>query len=295
MRLHGGGGLWSRRHLWATMAAMAVAIPGGAHGQPLSPPDEGLRPALHGLVSPQTLDMNLSQTTEAVRALEWAEGQSVRVVEDLKEAAGPTPPVEGPQPRRAMAPEFAAPVAGVNFDGIPATGVLPPDTVGDVGPNHYIQMVNTAFAIYDKTGNLLAGPTLINAPLEPVRRARARARTTATRSSATTIWPTAGCSASSPCRAAPKGSTSASPSHAPPIRSPVAGSSTTSRPSTAPPVSPSSPTIPRSGSGPTPTTWARSAASRTAGSTCGRSIARACWPARRQGWSSSRSRGHPSS
>jgi hypothetical protein len=52
--------------------------------------------------------------------------------------------------------------AGVNFEGIPATGALPPDTVGDVGPNHYIQMVNTAFAIYDKSGNLLAGPSPIS-------------------------------------------------------------------------------------------------------------------------------------
>src|SRR5919106_186517 len=43
------------------------------------------------------------------------------------------------------------------------TGTLPPDTVGDVGPKHYIQMVNTAFAIYDKNGNLLVGPTPINA------------------------------------------------------------------------------------------------------------------------------------
>ena len=45
-----------------------------------------------------------------------------------------------------------------------ATGFysVPPDPVGDVGPNHYVQMVNTAFAIFDKNGNLLAGPTAIN-------------------------------------------------------------------------------------------------------------------------------------
>ena len=35
-------------------------------------------------------------------------------------------------------------------------GCSPPDTVGDVGPNHYIQMVNaTKVAIHDKTGTLL--------------------------------------------------------------------------------------------------------------------------------------------
>jgi hypothetical protein len=36
--------------------------------------------------------------------------------------------------------------------------VNPPDPVGDVGPNHYVEMVNLAFAVYDKAGNLLLGP-----------------------------------------------------------------------------------------------------------------------------------------
>ena len=36
--------------------------------------------------------------------------------------------------------------------------VNPPDPVGDVGPNHYVEMVNLVFAVYDKTGNLLLGP-----------------------------------------------------------------------------------------------------------------------------------------
>ena len=38
----------------------------------------------------------------------------------------------------------------------------PPDTIGDVGPNHYVQMVNTSFAIFDKDGNKLSGPNDIN-------------------------------------------------------------------------------------------------------------------------------------
>jgi hypothetical protein len=37
--------------------------------------------------------------------------------------------------------------------------VNPPDPVGDVGPAHYVEMVNLAFAVYDKQGNLLTGPT----------------------------------------------------------------------------------------------------------------------------------------
>ena len=50
----------------------------------------------------------------------------------------------------------------LNIDGIPFTGVFPPDTVGDVGPNHYIQMVNgtggTVLGVIDKSGSILAGP-----------------------------------------------------------------------------------------------------------------------------------------
>ncbi len=36
--------------------------------------------------------------------------------------------------------------------------VNPPDPVGDVGPNHYVEMVNLLFAVYDKQGNRLLGP-----------------------------------------------------------------------------------------------------------------------------------------
>jgi hypothetical protein len=36
--------------------------------------------------------------------------------------------------------------------------VNPPDPNGEVGPNNYVEMVNLAFAVYDKAGNLLLGP-----------------------------------------------------------------------------------------------------------------------------------------
>ena len=34
----------------------------------------------------------------------------------------------------------------------------PPDSDGDVGPNHYVEAINSAFAVYTKTGTLLVGP-----------------------------------------------------------------------------------------------------------------------------------------
>jgi hypothetical protein len=53
-----------------------------------------------------------------------------------------------------------------NFDGLSNLDnfnlfgfrVNPPDPVGDVGPNHYVEMVNLAYAVYDKSGNIVAGP-----------------------------------------------------------------------------------------------------------------------------------------
>jgi hypothetical protein len=47
----------------------------------------------------------------------------------------------------------------VNVDGVGnVNGVYPPDTDGDVGPNHYFQMINLSFAIFSKTGARLYGP-----------------------------------------------------------------------------------------------------------------------------------------
>lgn len=47
----------------------------------------------------------------------------------------------------------------VNIEGVGnVNGVAPPDTDGDVGPDHYFQMINLSFAIFDKQGNKLYGP-----------------------------------------------------------------------------------------------------------------------------------------
>ena len=64
----------------------------------------------------------------------------------------------------AQAAAIAAPLA--NFEGLSNQDnfnvfgfrVNPPDPVGDVGPNHYVEMVNLVFAVYSKTGTKLLGP-----------------------------------------------------------------------------------------------------------------------------------------
>jgi hypothetical protein len=72
--------------------------------------------------------------------------------------------LQGSAAARAGTEAVSAPL--VNFEGIagpdniPILGgiPIPPDPDGDVGPNHYVQMVNTAWAVYSKTGTRLLGP-----------------------------------------------------------------------------------------------------------------------------------------
>jgi hypothetical protein len=48
----------------------------------------------------------------------------------------------------------------INVLGFPT---VPPDPNGDVGPAHYVQMINLVSAVFDKTGNLIFGPFPNNA------------------------------------------------------------------------------------------------------------------------------------
>ena len=83
--------------------------------------------------------------------------------------AGPDPVIQtsetvGNRPFNEML--AAAPAPLTTFKGLDLTnwgGGWPPDTHGDVGPNHYIQAVNTSVGIFDKaTGTRLAAFTINN-------------------------------------------------------------------------------------------------------------------------------------
>jgi hypothetical protein len=49
----------------------------------------------------------------------------------------------------------------LNFDGQTSPS-YPPDCNGTAGPNHFMQTINTVYAIYNKSGVLVAGPTNLN-------------------------------------------------------------------------------------------------------------------------------------
>ncbi|TYC19188.1 hypothetical protein FXF52_37985 [Micromonospora sp. MP36] len=88
---------------------------------------------------------------------------SVRPARSLERAAvNPSAKEGSDQVQRGFTasrvPEFTATFEGVGN----VAGVLPPDTNGDVGPNHYVQMVNLHYAVYDKSGTKLLGPLPTN-------------------------------------------------------------------------------------------------------------------------------------
>jgi hypothetical protein len=72
------------------------------------------------------------------------------------EAAGAAAPQAAP----TIAPPLLTFEGLSNQDNFDVFGfrVNPPDPVGDVGPNHYVEMINLVFAVYDKAGNKLLGP-----------------------------------------------------------------------------------------------------------------------------------------
>ncbi len=74
--------------------------------------------------------------------------------------------------RSFAAQSMLVPTTTLNFDGVgngfagPSGSFTvqsaPPDTNGDVGPNHYIQTVNSSFAIFNKSGTAVYGPVALN-------------------------------------------------------------------------------------------------------------------------------------
>jgi hypothetical protein len=91
---------------------------------------------------------------------------------EVRPERGPVAKDTGFSGDAALHPSKAAAKKGevfANFEGISNLDnfnlfgfrVNPPDPVGDVGPQHYVEMVNLAVAVYDKSGTLLAGPFAI--------------------------------------------------------------------------------------------------------------------------------------
>src|SRR5438874_2789466 len=109
----------------------------------------------------------LRQMPPALRA----QGQRVHPVLPLPRHGGGGVTAADPVLQSFIAQPLA-PALTLNFDGVgdgfsgPAgtftVAGAPPDTNGSVGPNHYVQTVNTDFAVFDKSGAAILGPVPIN-------------------------------------------------------------------------------------------------------------------------------------
>jgi hypothetical protein len=77
---------------------------------------------------------------------------------------------------QGIAPPAAIPAPLVGFEGVNnqdnfnvyAGYVVPPDTEGDVGPNHYVQVVNLLFRVFNKSGTALTAPLPISTLFAPL-------------------------------------------------------------------------------------------------------------------------------
>src|SRR2546429_6508147 len=140
------------------VAALALATSGAALGLPPLGRPLPIEPGVHGISAPLWL------MRPAPVEPSDAEHEPRRI--PLGALAGAE---QDPVVQRALPALLAAP-ATVSFDGIglgtvsvPSAQAFqvevdPPDPSGDIGPNHYVQSVNSSFAVFSRTGTLLLGP-----------------------------------------------------------------------------------------------------------------------------------------
>jgi N-acetylneuraminic acid mutarotase len=125
------------------------------------------RPDVVRMVGPVMLNTNLRDLPYIAPKDEFEE----RVMTRYPHGTGAAPAVAPPSAwlqkllKGIFRPTPTMPGPLLTFDGLAAAqacACAPPDTDGDVGPNHYVEAVNVAFNVYDKNGNSLAGPTTYN-------------------------------------------------------------------------------------------------------------------------------------
>jgi hypothetical protein len=165
------GGTWVRRRGVFVLAALLIAaLAAAAHAGPAAAAGPEFSGAVAFDVSKPLAELAAGRTAPPVddAALGFGpEGIDIHAGSfsalDLLTAAA-RPDAAAASASTATTSAIPAPLA--NFEGLSNQDnfnvfgfrVNPPDPVGDVGPNHYVEMINLVFAVYDKAGNLLLGP-----------------------------------------------------------------------------------------------------------------------------------------
>lgn len=138
-------------------------------------------PEVHGRMIPTRQDIDLSEPPTGFVPPRWKPGDPTIDPGDLESSNArlaasdswfkrwlrrlccaifscrPDPPVLPPK-----SPDPTSVTDGVSFEGIPATTYIVPDPVGDIGPDYYVQAVNSAFQIFSTSGAPLTQALYIN-------------------------------------------------------------------------------------------------------------------------------------
>ena len=133
-----------------------------AQGTTPAQPSSGL-PTLVQMVGPVRQDQDLRSLPYIPPSPEIEER---RLTRHSRPETGEPPPISGFARFQSLLEEVLAPVPAMpgpvlTFDGMNSAqsgcSCLPPDSDGDVGPNHYVNVVNASIKIFDKSGNPLNG------------------------------------------------------------------------------------------------------------------------------------------
>jgi hypothetical protein len=151
------------------LCAALLALAGSLNAYPASAQGDFTKP--HKLV-PTLSKAVYFDRSPSVRSLKKAPSTYPfsRIVKEVRPEDWPIVPAtrfKGDPARqgttRGPHPAIGGPL--LTFEGLRNTFnpflVAPPDPIGAIGPNNYVEMVNLVFAVYDRRGNLLTGPTLI--------------------------------------------------------------------------------------------------------------------------------------
>lgn len=123
-----------------------------------------VKQAVFADVTPPLREMKLIQIHKEKNALDKEVPNKIGMKEFNNRVTQPFLLQEDPVWQKQNGTYFPANSAPIqNFEGIGnLSGVYPPDTQGDVGPDKYLQVVNMNFAVYSKTGTVLLGPAAIS-------------------------------------------------------------------------------------------------------------------------------------
>jgi len=147
----------------AILFASSLSQPTGAGAGPNNPQPDRTMPDVVRLAGPVIQNSDLRDLPYVAPNPEIEEKRLTR----YPHPEIPSPTSQSDYPRfdalmkQMLPPTPTMPAPLLTFDGMNSSQsgclCLPPDTDGDVGPNHYVQSVNSSIKIFDKSGNPLNG------------------------------------------------------------------------------------------------------------------------------------------